>query len=661
MMRLLRTIAILVILLCGRTLSAQWEVVAPGLAGPPISYYGVFGCMEYREGIVWAGSICIWKSLDTGKTWTRSSDTLGEVRSLKFFNKDIGAACIGAGGLYVTTNQGARWRKILDIGYSNAVVFGETANDIMITLHDAGGVMITRDQGRNWRVHQFNNAGFTSHAIRDKKGRIAVVVGGSQFIADKAAIFITTDFGDTWVETPGGFDLDTWSIAADSCNADVFYGANEEVLSFTNGISEVYMTTNVGTSWNAVFGEPGLLSGAIITGPNTIYATSQKRGVMRSTDRGMTWKNIGGPGATFDSRPITLVNDNIVLVLDTMGSIWRTMNSGGDPISLPSPGSVTLTMDRPFDDESPFVCDLPIGRSIKVSPACNARILNVSIGGEDADAFRVLDFPTEPQPGDSIWLSFNTETAGDYNAEVVIELENGERITVPLHAIAKEPAIVRLAEIETIRNDTIGGTIVIPIQSTGSSSIPAGSLSIRYDTTVLVYQGSFSSSGAQLDVASGPGHARVNFNRGDSVLAYATFEYYPLRDSCTTVRIDSIEFENSDDLCVTLAEEALTAYVCTSISCGTMLLSTYTRYGILPTLRLSPNPTSSILAVHADKSVGDVRYEIFDQTGTLRLTGAGSLTSSNDLEITVGDLTEGAYYLRLSTDNAVRTLRFVKQ
>lgn len=653
---------LLTIVLHGRAF-AQWEIVAPELTGPPTSFYCVFGCMEYKEGIVWAGSVSIWKSLDTGKTWLPSSDTLGEVRSLTFFNRDIGAVCIGAGGVLRTTDQGRTWREILDIGYSNAVVFGDTPDDIMITFHDGGGVGITRDGGRNWEFKSFH--GFTTHAIKDKLGRIVVIVGGSTVITEMASIFISTDFGTTWTDMEGTFDHDTWSIAADSCNPDRFYVSNEEVLAFTNGFSEVFLTSNAGTSWTSAFSEENLLSGSIVSGANTIYPTSQKRGVIRSTDRGATWRNIGGPSATFDSRCLTLINDNIVFGLDTMGNIWRTMNAGGDSVTLPNPRSMTMSMVRPFDDETPFICDLPIGRNIALSPSCNARIKAIRIAGENPQAFHILDHPDTPQAGDSIWLSFNVDEAGEYTAMLEVEMENGEILRLPLHAIAKPPAIARLMDIVDIRNDTIGGTIRVPIGIESDGPMPSGEFSITFDSSVLVYKGTSSLAGDPLDIPGSPMAevARVRFAAMPSggILGYAYFEYYPLRDSCTEVRIDSLRFDDDPSLCVTLAEDAASANICTSIGCGTMLLSHYIRYGNMPDITLSPNPASSSIVLHSKQDVGEITVEVFDATGVLHQQFSGKLEKGSGLTIHLIDAPSGTYYARVATSHAVRTLRFVRR
>lgn len=648
------------VLLWSSSLVAQWEIVAPELTGPAISFYGVFGCMEYKDGVLWAGSISIHKSLDTGKTWVPASDTLGEVRSLRFFDKNIGVACIGASGVYKTTDQGESWEWILDIGYSNAVCFGRTPDDIMVTFHDGGGVAITHNGGRTWTMKPL--PGFTTDAISAKGGRTMVIVGGTQ-----ATIYMSNDFGGSFTDMMGGFDHDTWSIAADSCDPRRFYAVNEEALSFTNGLSEIFVTSDEGRSWRSTFVEPSGLSGAIVTGPNTVYATTVSHGVVRSTDRGMTWTNIGGPGCTFDSRCLTVINDNIVFALDSAGSIWRTMNSGGDSVTLGSPGSMKLSMDRPFDDETPYVCELPIGRSITLDPACGARIRSIRLAGERSDAFRILDYPERPQPGDSIWLSFNIDSAGEYNAALEVELASGEVMRVPLRGVALAPRPVALSdEPQFFRNDTIGGVTTIPIHLSDVST-PSAEFVIHYDTVSLVYEGTFDAGGNDLTerASSSPGRAivRVHTTGDDPVapIAFTRFAFYPVRDSCVTITIDSLRFHDESGNCVIATGVPAQSTICTDIGCGTFLLSKFTRYGLMPDLRLHPNPASSTIQLSTSRDIGHTELEIIDMKGTLISRRSATITASRPAELDLEQLLQGTYYLRVTTMHASRTLRFVKQ
>ena len=43
-----------------------------------------------------------------------------------------------------------------------------------------------------------------------------------------------------------------------------------------------------------------------------IFVASLSEGILRSTDQGFSWKNIGGPNATGDTRSLCAVNDNIL-------------------------------------------------------------------------------------------------------------------------------------------------------------------------------------------------------------------------------------------------------------------------------------------------------------------------------------------------------------
>ena len=76
-------------------------------------------------------------------------------------------------------------------------------------------------------------------------------------------------------------------------------------------------------------------------------------------------------------------------------------------------------------------------------------------------------------------------------------------------------------------------------------------------------------------------------------------------------------------------------------------------------LRLSPVPASSTLRIEGLPS-NTLRLEIFDMTGAMR--SAHSLRRVGGIaQIPVYDLAEGAYVLRVITDGASVTERFVVQ
>ncbi|MEP7233898.1 MAG: T9SS type A sorting domain-containing protein, partial [Ignavibacteriota bacterium] len=75
------------------------------------------------------------------------------------------------------------------------------------------------------------------------------------------------------------------------------------------------------------------LSGTLATTRNVIYTGRVNGyGILRSTDKGRTWNDIGGPSVAGDSHSIAVADDYTVFALDEEGSVWRTTNSGGDSL-----------------------------------------------------------------------------------------------------------------------------------------------------------------------------------------------------------------------------------------------------------------------------------------------------------------------------------------
>src|SRR5579871_2318897 len=92
------------------------------------------GAMTFNSGILWAGAKDVRKSLDFGLTWQTTSCPAGQVFGITFFDQLIGVVCMendaASGGLYITNNGGASWRKVIDsIGVYDAA-FGVTADTI---------------------------------------------------------------------------------------------------------------------------------------------------------------------------------------------------------------------------------------------------------------------------------------------------------------------------------------------------------------------------------------------------------------------------------------------------------------------------------------------------------------------------------------------------
>ncbi len=298
---------------------AQWRIVAPNLT--ILSQW--FGAMCFQNGTVWIASDALYISTDTGITWIKKP-LPDEPYDIQFFNSMNGVLS-GTSNAWITRNGGTSWQILSQAAASGC--FLNDSNSIALACKDASTVGVTLDGGNNWRnipTQQYKLC------VRYKNGTI-YQSGGS---GDPAYIFFSTDFGLSWQQTKSGFDQDSYSFAIDSCDPNRIYVSHEDGAVRTDQYSKIYLTTDLGTTWQVTASEPEpFFSGSIAEGTTTIYCPSTSNGVYRSTDHGVTWSSIGGPSVTFDTRLIAAINDNILLAVDDAGNVWRTDNSGGDSIA----------------------------------------------------------------------------------------------------------------------------------------------------------------------------------------------------------------------------------------------------------------------------------------------------------------------------------------
>jgi len=514
--------------------------------------------MEFKDGVLWAGATSVWKSVDTGKTWTQTGGFWGIISEIKFYNDQIGVVVTTSDGIKLTRDQGRTWKQILYVGASSGCCFGDSPDEIYIISGD-GILEVTENGGATWDAQSLRRTPF--QLIKLGPGRIAMLSGTQD---EMTSVRITTDKGKTWMPTlqqPIGVDYDSYSFAVDSCNKNLMYVANEESLLQTDGLSDIFHTTDGGATWGKVFSRPSdYLKGCVVVGPNTVYVTTAHDGLLRSTDKGDTWQTIGAPTSlVFDTRPIAVVNDDILFVADSVGTIWRTMNSGGTPITP------TLTV-------------------------------------------------------------------------------------VPIAS-------------KHLRNDTIGATVSVPIIMHAPELIATATMVLHYDTTMLIYKGTFDRYRNHVDDAQSntPGRSVLTLHKigeiiDDSVLAVAEFDVYPLKDSCTTVVIDSTVFPGRE---ACLASAPATIEICSAVTCGSELISKFMRYGAVDLVALYPNPASHSVTLRPLTNAKILHVTFSDVLGRTLLVQ--EVTLDGVCTVPLESLPKGVIHVTVTAEGRAQSLQFIHQ
>lgn len=363
--------------------------------------------MTYNDGVVWAGASDVWKSVDYGLTWSKTSCPAATVYRITFFNNRIGVVCVLDSGLFITNDGGVTWRRTLDTLGTYDAAFGVTADTIIVTL--SVGNATSTDRGRTWKMPANSS---------DEQGPISSR-DGIFYYKRFNHLFTSNNGGTSWTLAAGVSDKDCHSWAFDTCDRSAIYLVNEELYLQTDRVSAIYATHDLGATWRAVTVDTiGFYTGNIATSRSTLYVQT-KAGVLRSWDGGVTWENFGLIPGQPDQQLLCVAADSVLLVCDESGYMWRRSDGvRGDPRSnhevLLSPTVLYRT------DDSLLLCQGPFVRSVSVGHLCVAS----SLLGTRISGFTNSNFSTSVQKtpsADLFTITFDPPETGYYSDTLYID------------------------------------------------------------------------------------------------------------------------------------------------------------------------------------------------------------------------------------------------
>jgi hypothetical protein len=377
---------------------------------------------------------------------------------------------------------------------------------------------------------------------------------------------------------------------------------------------------------------------------NGAYCQSITNGVFRSTDKGLSWKPIGGPCNQPDTRLIVAINNNIVIAADSEGNIWRTLNSGDDSVfALPSKVVVASPTSILFADTI-LPCDIST-TGVGVFTTCGSyvSISLMHISGPDSLYF----LPQNVSDPDSAIILFSPNGARSYSGRLELTLSNDSVILVPLTGTGKAAPTITLSS-ANLENDTIGNVVFVPIKLSATHTTGFLDLSLHFDTSMLVYKGAYLTDSSKIDLttASSAGFARLHFDSistvsQDSIIGYAAFQIFPTTTPCASVLFDSISITNSKGFTCASVNPSFTATICSKVGCGTTTLTDFLRYGKVPTLSIVPNPASGVTAIQSNVDLGQVQIELYDVLGNMVMSTSDILSPSHPTSLNLSTLPSG--------------------
>jgi len=205
-------------------------------------------------------------------------------------------------GVYVTTDDGARWRKEID-PFSTSSTQGPTYYRLYV-IEDSlyastpNGLFVTGTQIDNW-VRRGNGLPGASLA---RNGN-TLYSGGVQ---------ISEDYGKTW--NPGGPGLPGNSISG-------IVSIGKKILVGTT--PGVYVSTDNNVSWRAsnTGMEKTTVTSMLLYGAN-VFASTYRDGVFLSVDSGATWKAMN-EGALPQSVASLFVDNGMLYAGTRTAGVWR--------------------------------------------------------------------------------------------------------------------------------------------------------------------------------------------------------------------------------------------------------------------------------------------------------------------------------------------------
>lgn len=303
----------------------NWTAVNSGLPTTP----WIYGLAVDGQDRLFAASDGVFRSVDNGVSWSK---VLSLPAMFTFSKKVNGLAVTPDGhilagtyrlGVYRSANAGATWAPA-NTGLRDLTVRGVGADGrgyVYAGTSGGAGIYRSNESVIKWKK---SNAGLVVTRVTVLAANASgYLFAGTAYDGFGGGMFRSTDGGTAW--KPRGLpDKDVACVAVNGAG-HIFVGTQKH---------GVLRSTNQGLSWIPVnAGLPSLLVGVrvqvlAINGAGQIFAGVLYRGIYRSNDNGATW-TVCGPGLSNKGfKALTVAPNNDLFVADYNG-VYRSTNNGG--------------------------------------------------------------------------------------------------------------------------------------------------------------------------------------------------------------------------------------------------------------------------------------------------------------------------------------------
>jgi photosystem II stability/assembly factor-like uncharacterized protein len=351
----------------------QYRLIGPFRGGRSAAVAG-----SYKDkNVFYMGSTGggIWKTSDAGGNWKNISD--------KYFGGTMGAVAVapsddqviyvgegentmrgnvseGLGGMWRSDDAGRSWKNIglKDGRHITRIVIHPRNPDIawvaimghLFGPNNERGIYKTIDGGKNWKRVLFVNEQTGASDLVMEPGNAMVLYAGTWRVirtpyslesgGSGSGLYKSTDGGETWKNISGskGLPKGTWGITAIAVapsNPDKLYS----IIEHNEG--GLFTSNDAGETWTLASSDNNIRQRAwyytkIFIDPkneNLIYAPNV--GLMKSSNGGKTWQELGTPHGDHHDLWIDPENGNRMIVADDGGgqvsmdggNTWSTYNN----------------------------------------------------------------------------------------------------------------------------------------------------------------------------------------------------------------------------------------------------------------------------------------------------------------------------------------------
>jgi len=333
----------------------------------------------------------IFVSTDSGETWSKKTDSLGEVRDLEVHpsRPELIIAAVAGDGVVVSEDGGASWSECGPIaGGAYHVAFGPFNPNVVYArdweklyrsvsgCHGWGvidqpdlnrygflvadpsrprtvyadtlnGPIVSSDRGKSWREFGPDLNPLSSYDMAISPLDPNRIYLAAETLDERRGVFRSDDGGLSWEIGTHGFYVNSIStVVFDPSDSTIGYaGASKGGRG--NG---VFKTSDSGWSWTFLDGTEGAGPCVAIDplAPGTVYTASANGGVLKSIDAGETWTEVWGglSGRRIGGIEVDPHRSGTLFILIAGQSYeyeaYRSDDGGETWVQLTRPGGVTV-------------------------------------------------------------------------------------------------------------------------------------------------------------------------------------------------------------------------------------------------------------------------------------------------------------------------------